>query len=168
MKKGDIIVGKNRAYPEGALTVDEVKPDGSIVAFPVGGGFQMTFRREGVQKHEFRVVSEDEMKAAPMMLSRFRIDCWEDEVFPGYWAGDRWNGWATPVFEFAAAKRIMDLLNKDEPGRASYDEKTDRFTIQDQNGDGPEVIGADDLALPGMTVRVYSIGTCNWTWEEVQ
>lgn len=161
---GQVITGLDYKYPEGAMRVHEVLPDGSITAYPEGGGFQMKFSAEAVVKNRLRVVSPEEMRAAAFRAGRFVIDCWEEEVFEGWHNGERWNGWAKPYFSLATARRILELCKKDGVGKASYEKGRDRFVFQGEHDEEPMLCPATDL--PGVSGKFYPIGTGSWTWSE--
>lgn len=163
--KGQVIVGMDYKYPEGALNVDDVKPDGTVVAFPIGGGFQMSFRPEALEKNRFRVVAQAEIEAVSYKAGKFVIDCWEGKTFEGWASGVPWNGWAQAYFPLKAAKRIMGLCNKGVGGKASYKAGTDTFTFVSEHEDEP--MTCKGTKLPGVPETVYPIGTGSWTWSRV-
>lgn len=67
----------------------------TVVFYPEGGGFE--FRAPKVMfQHDFE-------EAPPLSCEKERFWFGEGEVFPGYWTGARWNGWAVPYFE----KRVL-------------------------------------------------------------
>lgn len=108
----------------------------------------------------------------------FTMDAMEGP-YPGYTAGESWNGWATPYFEFETAKRIAEdhvripelmKLNGIEPGdyRATYDEEEDAFLFYEPINDDEAHYFAQTITVEGREVKVYAIGTYEWTWEEAE
>lgn len=72
----------------------------------------------------------------------FAIDAIEG-LFHGITAGQRWNGWACPMFSFEEANRLTALNNDSEfCGSISYDADKDAFLFrsEDQDGDFAEKI----------------------------
>jgi hypothetical protein len=162
--KGQIIVGMDFVYPEGALRVEDVETDGTLVAYPMGGGFQMKFKPEAVAKNRFRVVPQEAIDAAPYKAGQFVIDCWEDTRFGGWWNGERWNGWAKPIFSLKEARLIMTMFNQDGGGKATFEEAKDRFVFLSEHDDQPMICAG--IQLPGVPEKVYPVGTGEWTWSE--
>jgi len=174
-KKEDILVGKDYKYPEGALRVHEVKADGSIVVYPEGGGFQMTFSPEAQAKNKLRKVPDSELKNPPWKQIQVTLDyMWEDHKFSlKCWTqGGRWNGWQCPDFEFAEAMRLVNYMKEEENGDITlhYDEEKDAFIITDPQYDDPEErfteFKGEEVTINGKKVKVYSIGSGYWTWSE--
>ena len=61
----------------------------------------------------------------------FTIDGF-DYVYIGYTSGRRWNGWATPYFEFAEALEVMHDYNECTETSMQYDKVYDQFYILDK------------------------------------
>ncbi len=105
----------------------------------------------------------------------FTIDGLEGP-YEGYSTGERWNGWACPVFERSVAERIAESYSTqgDRDGfesnsRAWYDPEADSFWVSDENDipeDGPLAFGSLTIIVAGRPVEVYPFGTRYWTWEE--
>ena len=64
-----------------------------------------------------------------MRKTRFGIDCW-DEEFIGYTNGEHWNGWACPRFTKDVADKIVELQNKGDGCKATYDEEVDAYLFK--------------------------------------
>jgi hypothetical protein len=166
-KKGDEIIGRDYVYPNGALTVDEVLPDGSIKCFPKGGGFQMGFKPESFEKNKLRLVTEEEKKPK-WRKAKFTLDCLEAS-FEGWTVDQRWNGWACPSFTKEVGLKIVKAFNKKggglSPGR--YDEKKDAFIFMEgEDRNEPYEVKGEDYTINGRKLHVYDIGVMNWTWFE--
>ena len=158
--KGDIIIPAQEVYPNGALTVDGYEKDGTLLAHPLGGGFQYRLKPNAEQK--FRIVTDDE-KAGPLWRkAKFEVEGVEAE-FNGWTDGNSWNGWAMPHFEFNEAKRVVDVIT-DSKGR--YDAEQDCFVTTDTDGED-EVWESQTITLLGnQQVKVYGVGAGSWIWDE--
>ena len=99
--------------------------------------------------------------------------------YAGYTDGDGWNGWATPYFEHAVAKRIAgdyvrtpELVRVPEVERgdyrAAFDETEDAFLFYDPVNEEETSYAARSIIVDGRGVKVYPIGTHEWTWEEIE
>lgn len=105
----------------------------------------------------------------------FTMDAMEGP-YPGYTGGNNWNGWATPYFEFDVAERIAEdyvRVNQEAGGdmagsRARYDESEDAFALYEPINDYESFYYAQPISVDGKEVKVYSIGTYEWTWDEVK
>jgi hypothetical protein len=105
----------------------------------------------------------------------FTLDAMEGP-YPGYTDDDRWNGWATPYFELDVAKRIAEdyvRTNKEMGGdmagsRARYDKSEDAFALYEPINDYESFYDAQTITVEGREVKVYPIGTYEWTWEEAE
>ena len=86
----------------------------------------------------------------------------------GYTNGDRWNGWATPYFEFAEAIAIMQEYNaEDHESPIVYNEETDTFYVEEMGGfDGASWKGIDCQTEEGIK-HLYGIGAYSWIWDDV-
>jgi hypothetical protein len=158
-QKNDIIIPAERIYPDGALAVDGYEENGTLLAHPVGGGFQYRFKPDAEKK--FRLVSLEEQNTAIWKRAEFSLEG-EDESFAGWTDGEFWNGWAMPYFEFATAEKVVaSLLGAN--GR--YDAQSDSFVTQGQD---EEIWPAQNITLVGgQTIKVYGIGAGSWTWDEI-
>ena len=98
--------------------------------------------------------------------------------YAGYTDGDGWNGWATPYFELEVARKIAEdyvrtpelvRVPEVEPGdyRAAFDEAEDAFLFYDPVNDDEAYFYAQNITVEGQEMRVYPIGTREWTWVEV-
>ncbi|HEX9951970.1 MAG TPA: hypothetical protein VGB53_09400 [Rubricoccaceae bacterium] len=108
----------------------------------------------------------------PYRRGTFVLDATE-VPYEGYTDGTTWNGWACPVFELEAARRIAaDFLElgagfpEEGQYRAAYDEASDRFTLYDPVNDDEATYGPDTIDVDGQSITIYPIGTREWTWEE--
>lgn len=160
--KGDIIIPVEAVYPDGALTVDDYESDGTLLAHPLGGGFQ--YRLPPGAESKFRVVPSSEAEGALWRRSRFVIEG-TDSVFQGWTDGRDWNGWAMPHFEFSEAQRVIESLT-DFNGK--YDVGRDCFVTRVAD-DEDEVWEAQSVTLlGGAQIKVYGIGAGSWIWEETE
>ncbi len=93
----------------------------------------------------------------------------------GYTADDEWNGWAVPCFEQDVAERIAadfvrvaeEMGTGYEGARAHYDQTADAFVLYDPINDEEAVYERRIISVDGIELKVYPIGTYQWTWEEV-
>jgi hypothetical protein len=158
-QNGDVIIRDNHSYPEGALVVEDTTAAGDLIAYPLGGGFQLTIPAR--QTVRFSLVPNAE-KVAVFRRGLFELEAIE-EAFAGWSDGTRWNGCAKPYFEFAEASKIIAALNP--PG--NYDPATDAFITALDDGE-QDVWPSGLIVLPdGGTAKVYGIGAGAWIWEEV-
>jgi hypothetical protein len=160
--KGEIVVPTEAVYPTGALAVDGYEKDGTLLAHPVGGGFQLRFKPSG--EREFRVVSAEEQESIPWRRSTFEIEG-VDERFSGWTDGRRWNGWAMPFFEFSEAERVFQVLTQ---GKGAFDSERDCFSIRNTDGEDETWEGKQVPTLGEKIVKVYAIGAGSWIWDEIQ
>lgn len=99
----------------------------------------------------------------------FVIDGLEGE-FPGFTAGDRWNGWACPFFTRDVADRIAvafvnQFAEEDRAGvTATYTPVTDTYRLRCEEN-GPEDTQGQDICVNGGVVHVYAIGAFCWCWN---
>lgn len=92
-------------------------------------------------------------------------------TFAGYTTGDRWNGWATPVFAESEARRIAASFAAQEPVSAdlppySAEVSNGTFVFQDPESDEPDIYPPQEIDVDEARIKVYPIGTYYWTWEE--
>lgn len=104
---------------------------------------------------------------------KFRIEVYDPELFEGWTDGELWNGWATPVFEYEEARRMMDVHNKMEPldpedtPQAWYEGDKDRFCFIEMGADREvEYYAAYKQEAEGEVRKLHGVGTWYWTWEE--
>lgn len=97
----------------------------------------------------------------------FTIDGF-DYVYIGYTSGRRWNGWATPYFEFAEALEVMHDYNEcaDEI-LMQYDEVYDQFYILDKETAELEVWKGEDYDTTEGIKHLYGIGAYSWVWDDI-
>src|SRR5687768_6596852 len=105
--------------------------------------------------------------------ARFSIYTY-DTPFEGWTDGTLWNGWATPLFEYDEAMRIVDAHNrvepfdKNDPGRAWYDAEADQFCFVQASADGEvECYQAIEHETQDQKLKLYAVGARSWVWEEL-
>jgi hypothetical protein len=90
--------------------------------------------------------------------------------FEGWTAGQRWNGWECPYFEFDTALRMVDAWNRtafgDEAYQAQYDEERDAFCFRDGGLEEWDCFGAQMMESEEKVIKVYPIGAFCWIWNE--
>ena len=96
----------------------------------------------------------------------FTIDGF-DYVYIGYTSGRRWNGWATPHFEFAEALEIMHDYNECAETPMQYDKVYDQFYILDKESDEFEVWKGKDYNTTEGIKHLYGIGAYSWVWDDI-
>ena len=96
----------------------------------------------------------------------FTIDGF-DYVYIGYTSGRRWNGWATPHFEFAEALEIMHDYNECTETSMQYDKVYDQFYILDKESDEFEVWKGKDYNTTEGIKHLYGIGAYSMTWDNI-
>jgi hypothetical protein len=98
----------------------------------------------------------------------FTIEEWFGP-FEGWTAGQRWNGWECPYFEFGTAMQIVDAWNHlnfgEEEHRARYDEEQDKFYFSDGGLEEWDCFGAKMIEAEGKAIKVYPIGAFYWIWR---
>jgi hypothetical protein len=109
---------------------------------------------------------------AEMRKALFSIYILDDVHIEGWTDGSLWNGWATPVFEFAEAKKLLDALvdaykQLGTSDRAWYDERNDSFCFVQEDCPEPECYPSEIIKVSGQELKVYPIGAEVWVWEEV-
>lgn len=174
-ERGDIIVPRREfnRWPQFGLRVFGVDPDGTLHAYPLGGGFHYEFSPERVAFHDFVVVPPG--TPATFNETWFHAS-WLGKDYPGWSNGKLWNGWAIPFFELPVGKEYArDTRLAPNWGVAEsvtrYNQKRDCFiTIYREGLDRePEVDESQFITAPGKgPIKVYSIGGGSWTWEEVE
>jgi hypothetical protein len=159
-QKGDTIIPVQSVYPAGALTVDGYDQYGSLLAHPLGGGFQCCFKQNNNLK--FRIVHADEKSGLLWHKAKFTIEGGEGEFY-GWTDGKSWNGWAMPYFEFTEAKRVVDVLTE---SKGRYDADGDCFVTFDTDGADENWESQTITLLGNQQMKVYGIGAGAWIWEE--
>ena len=159
-KPGELIVRDDTRHPEGTLVVNHHDENGNLLAYPLGGGFELTIPTADVGR--FSVVTKDE--ATPIYRkASFSLEGLDDNEFEGWTDGEHWNGWAKPLFEQQVATRLAELL----VDQLRYDPSEDAF-IGSPGGE-EEVWAAKFIALPdGGRTKAYAIGAGSWTWDIVE
>lgn len=98
----------------------------------------------------------------------FYIEGMGEDVVEGYTNGDNWNGWATPVFTFENAKKVIGMIEHNSHD-SRYDEKSDSFLVTFEEGSNEvETFEGMDIVVDGETVKVYPLGAYSWVWEELE
>lgn len=87
--------------------------------------------------------------------------------YPGYTDGQRWNGWATPSFEYEVALRIVEdwKATEWEGMEAYYDAASDRFCFRSEDGEWECFLGVN-REIDGRTQKLYPIGAFCWIWSD--
>ncbi|MCL4296195.1 MAG: hypothetical protein KJ077_10725 [Anaerolineae bacterium] len=106
-----------------------------------------------------------EQEKPTLRKTAFWIDVFEHEVFSGYTFGDKWNGWACPIFELAEAQRLVRLLNRQHATSAGYWAAGDTFYVRWGNAESEEYQGGE-YEFEGRSFKGYAIGAYSWCWEE--
>jgi len=100
---------------------------------------------------------------------RFTIEDWFGP-FEGWTAGQRWNGWECPYFEFNTAIQMVDAWNNaafgEEEYQARYDEERGEFCFCDGGLEEWDCFGAQTIEIEGKTIKVYPIGAFCWIWSD--
>jgi hypothetical protein len=163
--EGDVIVPRAhlRNWIEWGLVVDEVRATGAIVAHPAGGGFEFRFSPERSAIYDFVKVPEDLLRNPTWYSAEFYAE-WIEKAYVGWTTGERWNGWATPHFEFDEAMRYAR-----DAGNTRYDRLGHAFITDIEGWDEPEIDQALVITVPDRgRLTVYPIGSGSWTWSEVK
>jgi hypothetical protein len=159
-KLGELIVRDDTRHPEGTLVVNHHDDIGNLLAYPLGGGFELTIPASDVSR--FSVVTKEE--ATPIYRKAwFRLEGLEDNEFEGWTAGKLWNGWAMPCFEIQQATKLAELLGE----QLRCDSSQDAFIST--SGDGEEIWSGQIIDLPdGGQVKAYAVGASSWMWDIVE
>lgn len=88
------------------------------------------------------------------------------KAYIGYTSGRLWNGWATPAFELAEAKRVAEGFNECAEFPLQYDEVYDQFYILDTETSDLETWKGIDIQTPDGIKHLYGIGAYSWVWDE--
>lgn len=160
--KDEVVMPKGSDYPNGALVVDGYDQEGNLLAHPLGGGPQ--YKIGPAKQTGLRIVLHQERKTTPFRKAKFSLEGVEGE-FEGWTDGSLWNGWATPHFELAEARKVIKALH---PTKASFDETKDAFITESTDGE-QEAWEANQIDLPdGTRLKVYPIGAWAWCWDEIE
>ena len=84
------------------------------------------------------------------------------KAYIGYTDGYLWNGWATPYFTLAEAKKIQ----ADWDG-LTYDENADEFRIQYEEYDEPYIWKGEDIYTVDGKLHLYGIGAYSHVWDKL-
>lgn len=90
----------------------------------------------------------------------------EPKAYIGYTSGKLWNGWATPHFELAEAKRVAEGFNETAEFPMQYDEVYDQFYILDTDTTDLETWKGEDVQTEEGIKHLYGIGAYSWVWDE--
>lgn len=114
--------------------------------------------------------------AAPIYYTQhaFSIDDDPTASFTGWTDGQRWNGFACPLFERDEAQRMVDAYATgalswsgppEEGYAAGYEAATDSFWFYNPSVGARDAFSGTDIILPdGRPVHVYPIGAAGWIW----
>lgn len=90
----------------------------------------------------------------------------DGEYYKGYDNGNRWNGWACPLFEKSIAHKICRAATDNETVVIKYDGKEDCFIIKSlDNSFEDECYKGKDYEINGENKHLYSIGSGLWCWD---
>jgi hypothetical protein len=110
---------------------------------------------------------EQLMESLRMRKGSFVI---EDQFgpYPGYTTGERWNGWATPCFEYEVALRMVEDWNASEwaGGDAYYDASNDQFCFRSGPKEDWDCFPPITCEVEGQERKLYSIGAFCWIWSD--
>lgn len=84
------------------------------------------------------------------------------KAYIGYTGGRLWNGWSTPYFEIAEAKRVAEGFNECAENPIFYNEQSKKFYTFDGDVWKCETVQTDE----GIK-HLYGIGAYSQPWEEV-
>ena len=91
-------------------------------------------------------------------------------AYIGYTSGRLWNGWGTPLFEINEAFQVMEEYNKYNDNPMQYDERLDKFFINDPEGLQYEPLDewkGKNLVTDDGIKHLYGIGAYCWVWDAV-
>lgn len=159
------IIREDDVYPQGALVVYGYAEDGSLMAFPEGGGLQYLIPTEEIPR--FHLVDEEEKNIKLFRKTFFYLEGLDDQEFEGFTDGSSWNGWEKPYFALKASQSVLDALGAvwvfDE------EKKVLRANLDAGNGHEEYEWEAETLPLPdGGTVQAFAIGSGELIWEEAE
>lgn len=151
-----------KEWTQWGLVVHSIAGDGTIYAFPFGGGPEYEFDPVRVEEHDFVKVPRKLLYDPDWYQAEFTADWLDGRKYRGWTTGLRWNGWAMPYFEFDEAMRYaMDS------GNTRYDPEKDAFVTTFEGQDEPEIDEATVILVKDRgPFMVYPIGAGSWTWSE--
>jgi hypothetical protein len=167
-KKGDVLVPKGKKYPEWAVTVISHDKDGTIHAYPTGGGQTLRFSPRSAAQHGFRKVTKAEMRKPKFYKARFAIE--DGPRFVGWTDGTLWNGWSKPLFERAEAMKVVRWINEESERfggavKAWFHAKKKTVVIQSTEHEEPDIVRPKTITAGGRRRKVWEIGQ-GWIWGE--
>lgn len=140
---------------ETGYTVETSAVDTENVAFArQGGGFVVTMPRK-----------EFEAKFKPASVPEFNLIGVKADWLPddlklyAYSQGRRWNGWAMPWFELAAAKELLQYINE-----LRWNAEPDEFRLTP--GEPEDAWKGEDVQVGNRTLHLYPIGAGSWCWDD--
>ena len=86
--------------------------------------------------------------------------------YPGYTDGERWNGWATPYFEYDIALQMIEDWNATEGMTAYYAADNDQFCFRSQSDDDWECFPSVTCEVDNQTRKLYPVGAFCWIWDD--
>lgn len=95
----------------------------------------------------------------------FTIDNIND-AYIGFTRGNNWNGWACPYFSYDEGIRVMQGFNECAENPMHYDEATDSFRVNDEEGWECECYKGIDITTPEGIKHLYPIGNSCWVWDQ--
>jgi len=164
----DIIVPRKHLdeWTKWAIVVDSVDGDGTIHAFPRGGGFGLIINPVKVEEYDFIKVPQEKLENPAWKAVDVYAD-WVNKTYRVWSTGENWNGWAIPFFEFDEAMKYSKAsLKTKHVAPTIYDPKQDAFitTFEDQP-DEPQVEQATEVYIRGRgPMKLYPLGG-GWTWQ---
>lgn len=159
------IIREDDVYPHGALVVQGYSEDGSLMAYPEGGGFEYLIPEDEIPR--FHLVDEEEKNIKLFRKTFFSLEGVDDQEFEGFTDGSLWNGWEKPYFALKSAQSVLDALGA--VWTFDEDKKVLRANFDAGNGFDDYEWEAETLTLPdGGTVQAYPIGSGEFIWEETQ
>lgn len=137
--------------------------DGTVHAYPLGGGFHYIFDPIKVETYDFIKVPAKLLHNPNWRATDFYAE-WLEKKYRGWTTGQRWNGWAMPFFEFEEATKYAK-----DSGNTVYDPARDAFVTKREDLDEEEVDEATVILVKGRgALKVYPIGAGSWIWSEAQ
>ncbi len=119
-----------------------------------GGGFVVTLpRTEFEAKYKLTQVPE-------FNLIRVKAEWLPDDLeLYAYSQEMRWNGWAMPWFELAAAKTLLDYIPE-----LRWNAELDEFRLRP--GEPEDAWTGGNVQIGNRTLHLYPIGAGSWCWEQ--
>jgi hypothetical protein len=102
------IIREDGVYPNGALVVQGYAEDGSLMAYPEGGGFEYLIPTDEIPR--FHLVDQEEKNIKLFRKTLFVLEGLDDQEFEGFTDGSSWNGWKKPLFALKSAQSVLDAL----------------------------------------------------------